>query len=328
MIEPAGRMLLACLVAATAACLDPLVADDPGLGDQVLPAGTVVPPIADDARLAAQIAANDGVDGVVPRLTGFADGASIHTWDFGPAPSFAAPVYALMRRTAAGLEGVDHATIVDKLPGDQGYSPYWGVYVVVVTERYQGQIIPSVAAIDEAVRRGLVEPPEAQEFAVDCPIVGADVMLEVGGGNPPLPPNGGFYVKGRYVPYYDFGRMPLIDRTIVPEARRYLLRREGAEPLNERVRGVDMTGDGDTHDSNDVFALTVGDPAPTSLCRTTTVAVPTATASIDTTADETSADLRAADQLFAPGPVVGTVLAFEVTDELRHCVLQRQAGGL
>jgi hypothetical protein len=53
-----------------------------------------------------------------------------------------------------------------------------------------------------------------------------------------------------------------------------------------------------------------------------------ATSSIDTTGDDTMADLRAASQLFAPAPVAGTVVGFRVTDELRNCVAQRQAGAL
>ncbi len=314
-------------LAATAGCLDPLVSDVPGPVDVILPAGTVLPPVEDDPVLAAQIAFHDGVDGVVPRISGFAAGMPIRTWDLGPAPGFAAPVYMLVKRTDTGFAPIPHPTLVDSLPGDPGYSPYWGVYQVLVTDLYQGEIIPSVAALDEAVARGLVQRPVALDFAVDCPIVAADVRLEVGGGQPPLAPPNRFHVKGRAAAYFDLGPMALEDRVHVPEVHRYLMRREGGEPLNEQVRGVDLTGDGDATDSNDIYDRTPGEARPSPLCRTVTVAVPAATASIDTSRDQTMADLRAADQLFAPGPVTGTVLAFSVTDEVRHCVIQRQEGG-
>ena len=58
------------------------------------------------------------------------------------------------------------------------------------------------------------------------------------------------------------------------------------------------------------------------------VAVVTGTASIDTTMNDAAADVKAADQLFAPDPVPGMVVAFEATDELTNCPQQRTAGGL
>jgi hypothetical protein len=49
------------------------------------------------------------------------------------------------------------------------------------------------------------------------------------------------------------------------------------------------------------------------------VVVPAGTASIDTSMNQSLADLDRATQLFAPGPVAGTVVAFQETDELRNC---------
>ncbi|HVV82737.1 MAG TPA: hypothetical protein VHE35_06635 [Kofleriaceae bacterium] len=321
--------LLAALAGAaavtSAGCLGPQVGDEPGTGDAVLPAGSVLPSVDDDPALADQIARFDGVDALIPRISGFAAGAPIHTWDFGPAPDFAAPVYFVVRHTADGFEPVGHPSLVDSLPGDPGYSPYWIAYLVFVTDAYAGEVIPSVAAIDEAVARGLVERPMVQPFAVDCPIVASDVRLELGAGQPPLAPPSHFNVKGRTAAYYDLGLMAL-DGVRVPETTRYLVRREGGEPLSEPVRGIDMTGDGDLTDSNDIYDVTPGAPAPTPRCRTVTVAVPADTRSIDTTSDETMADLRDARQLFAPGPVAGTVVAYAVTDEVRHCVVQHEDG--
>ncbi|MBK9033567.1 MAG: hypothetical protein IPL61_20275 [Myxococcales bacterium] len=322
------KLVLAALPLALAGCLDPLVDDTAVGGDRVLPAGTVLPRVADDPVLAAQVATHDGVDGVVPLLGGFAAGAPYHGWDFGPTPTFAAPVFVPVRRTADGFERVAHNTLVETLPGDRGYSPYWSLYLVYVTDRWQGEVIPSVAALDDALARGLIEPPEAQPVAVNCPTVAADVTLEVGGGAPPALPNGEFNVRGRTVPYFDFGLLPLLDRVAVPEVARYRLRREGGEPLSEPVRGVDMTGDGDTVDSNDILDVDPASALTSPLCRTVEVVVPVTTGSIDTSGDDTMADLRTATQLFAPGPVVGTVISFRATDDLRNCVVQRQVGGL
>jgi hypothetical protein len=322
------RCVILCLTIATAGCIDARVTDDPVRGAGVLPAGTVLPAIETDPILAAQLEEYDGVSGTVPRVTSFAGGTVIHTWDFGPAPSFAAPVYMLVRATGPGtFDRVAHNTIVETIPGDPGYSPYWGMYLVYVTARYQGEVLSSVAAIDEAVSLGLVDPPVAQDFAVNCAETAPTISIEVGGGQPPLPPPARFNVKGWSVPYYDFGKLPLLDRVTIPEARRYQLRREGGEPLSEPVRGIDMTADGDVNDSNDVYDLGPTDPMPTALCRTVTVAVAATTASIDTSQDETMAALNSATQLFTAAGPRPAVLAYAITDDLHNCIRQRAAGG-
>jgi hypothetical protein len=173
-----GTVTLLVGVAAAAACIGPQVEDEPGPGNEVLPAGSVLPDAEDDAALEAQIAEHDGVDGLVAIENAFANGASIGLWDFGVAPAFSAPVFVLGRRDGDGFTGVPHPLLVEVAPGDPGYSPYWAVFRVHVTDAYRGEVIPSVSAIDEAVRRGLVEPPIYDEGeAVNCPVVAADVRL-------------------------------------------------------------------------------------------------------------------------------------------------------
>ncbi|HTM22520.1 MAG TPA: hypothetical protein VL172_18490, partial [Kofleriaceae bacterium] len=100
--------------------------------------------------------------------------------------------------------------------------------------------------------------------------------------------------------------------------------REGGEPLSEPARGVDMTGDGDLADSNDVFALPPGDAGGTPLCRTVSVTVPTDYGSSDTYADDGMADATDAGDLFDGDgvPIAGAVIAYQATDELRNCPFQ------
>src|SRR5262249_53547179 len=75
--------------------LGPEVSDDPAPSGDIVPAGTTIPSIDEDED-AEVIEKNDGVDGVVPRLSAFAAGAPTHVWDFGPAPTFAAPLFRVM----------------------------------------------------------------------------------------------------------------------------------------------------------------------------------------------------------------------------------------
>jgi hypothetical protein len=310
-------VLCACIAAG---CIGPQVEDEPGPGNAVLPAGSELPDVEDDPALEERIEENDGVDGVIPIVNAFADGASRSYWDFGPAPAFSAPVFVLFRREGDMLVRLPHPPLVEVAPGDPGYSPYWAVFPVVVTDAYRSEVIPSVAAIDEAVRRGLVEPPFYNVGeAVNCPVVAADVVLERTGGMSPVGPPSVFHYRGVRIHYYDVGHMPIDEDTEIPEVHRYVLRREGQEPLSERIRNVDMTGDGDTLDTNDVLDLAADDPLPSPACLRVDVVVPANTSSIDTSMNQSVADIKRATQLFAPGPVAGTVVAFQETDELRNC---------
>jgi hypothetical protein len=54
--------------------------------------------------------------------------------------------------------------------------------------------------------------------------------------------------------------------------------------------------------------------------------VAAATGSIDTSGNDATADVTSMLQLFTPGPVIGTVIAYQATGELRHCPLQRAPG--
>lgn len=324
--------LVPAVLAATAsllvggACLDPMVGDEvPALG-LVLPAGSEVPDAHDDPIVDGQIATHDGVDGLIPLLSGFAAGTEVAYWDFGPTPSFAAPVFMVVRRTEGGdLEAVDHHTIVDTIPGDARYSPYWAVWLVEVTDSYAGEIIPSVAAIQEAEELGLVLAPDPQPFAVNCPAVATGVTLQVDDDTALEPPQR-FYWEGRTVRYYDFGQMPLDGGVFAIEAPMYILRREGGEPLSEPVRGVDMTGDGDIKDSNNLFVTAPSDSEFTPLCRIVEVVVPGDYQSIDTSGDQAVADFRATDDIFDPEPVVGNVVSYTATETLFNCPQQQSPG--
>jgi hypothetical protein len=317
---------LACASFVVAGCLGPLASDVPGSGHDILPAGTKVPALTDDPVERARLAEHDGVDGVVRLTSAFAGSSSIRVWDFGPAPTFAAPLMMIATRDAGGqLVRVPHNTIIASLPGDPGYSPFWAISAVEVTDRYAGEILPSFAAVDQAVQSGLVLPPVALGFAVNCPAVAPDVRVAVGGGQT-LPPNATFYYEGKTVPYFDFGKMPL-SGVLVPEQRRFQLRREGQEPLSEAARNIDMTGDGDIDDSNDIFMQRPGTPTTTPLARLVTVVVPLATSSIDDSRDETVAALTDALQLFGPAPT-SSVVGYRETEELHNWITQQTSGGL
>ncbi len=306
------------------ACLEPRVSDEVSSAGQILPAGTVLPSLDEDPVLGPQIEAADGFEGTIPLLTGFAGGRPVRWWDFGPAPDHAAPLYVLVRRgTDGNLAPIGHPAIVGRIPGDEGYTPFWALTFVEVTAAYADQVIPSVAAMQEARELGLLERPDGQDLNVNCPIVAADVRLEVGEGRAPIAPPGTFYYEGRAGRYFEFGPTPLAeDGVSVPIGELYVVRREGGEPLSEPERRVDMTGDGDLRDTNDVF----GD-AVTPLLRVVSVTVKSGTKLVDTSGDQEISDVNARADLFddAGGAVAATVVAFEPTTRVVNAQLAPEA---
>jgi hypothetical protein len=279
-----------------------------------------VPRIEDDAALAAQIDEHDGVGATIPMYTAFAAGQVTHYWDLGPAPDLAAPIYVLYRKNGDTLEKLPHPPIFDAVPGDTGYSPYWHPFSVEVTAAYAGEVIPSVEALNQARDAGLVNGPRLMPTNVNGPVILDDVTIEDGGSAAGAPRRGTFYYRGRAGTYLDFGETKLAsDNVTVPSVDFYVLRREGGEPLSEPLRGVDMTGDGDTRDTNDVFALPRSDAAWSPLCRERTVTVAVATKSIDTSGDEAVADVRSAAQLFSGGAPTAAVIAVGAETRRFNC---------
>lgn|GEM_PF-995616 len=268
-----GKLTLATIVmlaaATVPACIDPLVLDVVERPDLILPAGTVLPLLADDPVMRAAIDQGDGVDGGrIELLSAFAHGARIWHWDLGPASVTPIPLYILVEKNEQGYiatpQGnfaplVTHPTLIDAVPGDPGYTPWWIVVLWPVTELYAGQVIGSFEAMDEARRQGLVGDPITLPLAANCPVVLPETLLEMAPGDPSVvvPPYPTYY-RGRQTNYFNFAPVFMQGAT-VPVTPVYVLRRQGSEPLSEPWRGVDMTRDGDLRDSNDLFATAPGD---------------------------------------------------------------------
>jgi hypothetical protein len=120
----------------------------------------------------------------------------------------------------------------------------------------------------------------------------------------------------------------------MPVNNLFILRREGGEFLSEPMRHVDITGDGDRFDSNNILEASRADGAAyTPLLRTVHVTVPTTTLSIDTLG-EADAEFRTASDLFEIAndntltPVSGNVTAYQIVNgPLCNCPVQRMPGG-
>lgn len=106
-----------------------------------------------------------------PLVTGWYRGEEIVYFDFGPNEPITAPIYAFV--TGFDADGnpqfVDgQHNVVGVVPGDEGYSAFWYVHLVVVPEEYQAETITSVQEVldsgYETMQPGLL---------VNCPVVPA-----------------------------------------------------------------------------------------------------------------------------------------------------------
>jgi hypothetical protein len=201
-IEPLLLLLAGCQ-------LGPQVGDEPQVSLHILPAGSVVPDVADDPELVHQILVHDGLDdgdfeeagGVVPRLEGWSGGQPVYYWGFGNATRLAAMAYILVDgdQPVAG-----HPWLLDGMAGDPGYSAIRRLQYVQITDAYDGEIIASLEALSDAVELGLVEEPVAAGTWIDAPVVAPGTTLEIGLYDPPAEPEVA-YARGYRVPQFRFG---------------------------------------------------------------------------------------------------------------------------
>lgn len=168
---------------------------------QVLPPGTPVPSIDENAELLAQIKVYDGLSdnalmqsgGVVTRSTGKAGGATVMYWSFGAAlvvDNFlnSAPIYMLADDDGAGnlTPRTDHPWLIDSIPGDSRYAAFRRIMYVPVTSKYEGQLITSIDALNEAIELGLVGEPTPVSTWRNMPVVPPGTKLELGGAAAPM----------------------------------------------------------------------------------------------------------------------------------------------
>lgn len=173
----------------------------PGGPRFVLPAGSMVPSVGDSAELLSQIKIFDGLNdnalamagGVVTRSAGKAAGVAVLYWNFGTVPVVdnyivAPPVYILANDDGAGnlTPRTDHPWLIDSIPGDARYSATRRLIYVPVTAAYDGQLLTSIDALNEAIELGLVGEPKPVGTWRNMPVVPPGTKLEVGGAAGPF----------------------------------------------------------------------------------------------------------------------------------------------
>ena len=107
-------------------------------------------------------------EGGEPLVQGWLGGEEAFYPDFGPNPPVAIPIWAFITGMDASgspqfVEG--QMNIIDSVPGDDGYSAFWRVYMVTVPEDYEANSITSA----DAVRASSHDIAET-DIVVNCPV--------------------------------------------------------------------------------------------------------------------------------------------------------------
>ena len=244
-------------------CLEP----QPELGaysSYVLPADYRVPLYEEDMAAAKKLDLNDGLGTTVTLHSGFARGSEVQYWDLGTLTATTLrPMYIFRMPNDPSSVMQDeaiHPDLIDSIPGDMAYSPLRQIYVVFVTERYRGERITSLRALEDAAELGLVRSPQPQPYFVNCAVTLSTVQIQITEEGSSTVGSDAYY-SGRVVKQFcpgalvaDVGAIKLPkDNTFTPGFA-YLLRRQSElSPLDESVVKQDFNDDGDQIDSNTVF---------------------------------------------------------------------------
>ena len=295
------------------------------------------PSLYDDAALRAELESSDGFEGVSPRLSGFVHGAPVQYWRVAQVAAGSMPAYQLCVEDGERCVATEHPVIIDHLPGEAGYSPFFQLHPVAVPAGFARQITSVAEVVALADEMG-VAPIRGGSELLHCPVAGLDARLEVSGAAS-AEPERRVYVRDVEARCFDFSSSRP-NRSVFPSGELfvrnvYMLTREGdSGPLVEEAQGVDWTGDGDQLDSNNIFGVGLEDADYTPLWRLVTVTIGEDVRSLPETGDQTDADYRDSDDIFdtAPDytitPLPGRVLDHELTETLINCPLQSAEGML
>jgi hypothetical protein len=310
-LRPLLRTVGALVLCAFGACLKPETNDGMLYSSYVLSAGAKVPRLEDDVGAGKKLDANDGFNGTtIPLRSGFVAGKEVQYWDLGQVAALAAkPMWIFRRKNDQASEEVGHLNVIDSIPGDTPYTPLRQLYVVYVTPAYEGQIITSLRALEDAVELKLVEAPVPEMHFVNCVVTLSTMQRQV--GTELVPPEPAYY-RGKIVYQYciggfesGVGALPLNkDSTVTPGNAHMVRRQNEGQPLDEALFKMDLNGDADMVDSNVLFDSNVRDMTYTSVWRSIDVQVPPDYKFGDAKAESDLFDKVSGQLIGKPGKVV------------------------
>ncbi len=229
------------------------------------------------------------------KLRGYADDEPVWYWNIdGANATFVAPVYMVVDSEGNQLG----KPIVDAVPGDPGYTPWWRKTLVRVTDKYQGEAIWSRAGIDAALKAGLVEEPKPTTEIINCPMVWGDDLEQTPADSFEIVE---IWYRGTLAHWITIPENFELEAETqkMPIFPVYILQRinQGA-PIYEFLTGVDINGDNQLNDSNNIFSAGLDKPRYSPLWEAHLVRVSADYPSIDTSSTADASPLKAESQLF------------------------------
>jgi len=104
-----------------------------------------------------------------PEVLGFAKGDTIAYYDLGPVElagdsNAVAPIWAVTNGVA------EQMNIIDTVPGDDDYTPLWGVIMVTFSEGVEPYLLSSASEVEQAQEAGDITL-ETTDTVVNCPVL-------------------------------------------------------------------------------------------------------------------------------------------------------------
>ena len=148
------------------------------------------------ASQAAFLPYNDSYGGLVddsqngfvtnaPLVAGFSRGQIAWYWLVGPTNSSVNPIYFFQYQSGGTVEG--QHPIIDLKPGDHGYTHFWGIFNVTVSNSYTPNTIKSLSTLKRAQQAGLATIADSKRV-VNGPLVARNVKIAVVNGEPQFLP--------------------------------------------------------------------------------------------------------------------------------------------
>lgn len=243
------------LIASSTGCLEPF--DEGELGvDQVFGPPDIPPD--EVPRVDADGQDLEEFTTLIEYLEGWVDSSTVGFWRVnGKLNTSVAPVWRLERE--GELFGLP---IVDAIPTDQGYTPFWRLHRVPVTEAYNDERIWSRDAVEAGIRLGILAPAVVTETVLVAPIVIQSLTYETVTGD--KSPTDVWY-RNQRASWVRFPRaLNLSDevREIQPSLSYTLQRISQPFVLDEWLESIDFDQDGLLRSTHRVF-----ERSGTPLCR-------------------------------------------------------------
>ncbi len=190
-----------------------------------------------------------------PLVAGFSNGQIAWYWFIGPTSNTVNPVYFFNYRSGGAATG--QYPIIDSKPGDSGYTHFWQIFNVTVSDNYVPNTIKSVSSLKRAEQAGLATITDSGR-TLNGPLVARNVKITVVNGEPQFQPVW-YRAQGATMAVFETN----LPGGTVPQISIWLIQRDGdACPLLEipAVCNKDFNHDSDLKDSNDLIGKTPGQP--------------------------------------------------------------------